>query len=106
MRHVTDVWDFPFRLGPDGSIAVAVQDSDRDLENLIVVAVLTRPGERTQAPTFGIADPAFVGWERPALQRHLLDFGPTVDVTDVAIILRGDQGGDREEVTIAWERSK
>ena len=95
------VLDFPFRLGPDGSIVTVAQDGDRDLENLIAVAVLTRPGEREQVPGFGIADPAFSGWERPSLDRHLVDYGPDVVVTDVSVIRKA---GDREEVTVAWER--
>lgn len=98
---MADVWDFPFRLGPNGSVLAVAQDSDRDLENLIAVGVLTRPGEREQCPTFGISDPAFAGWERSALERHLLDFGPDVGVTDVSVARRA---GDREEVTVAWER--
>lgn len=101
MRPVADVWDFPFRLGPGGSVLAVAQDSNRDLENLIAVAVLTSPGEREQCPTFGIADPVFAGWERPALERHLLDFGPDVDVQTVSVARRA---GDREEVTVAWER--
>jgi len=101
MRSVAPVWDFPFRLGPGGSVAVIDQDSDRDIENLLAVAVLTRPGERPMAPTFGIADPAFTGWEAPALARHVLDFGPTVTVTSVVTARRGN---DREEVSVAWER--
>jgi hypothetical protein len=98
---MVQVWDFPFRLGPDGSVATVEQDSDRDLENLIAVAVYTRPGERVQCPTFGIADPVFTGWERASLARHLLDFGPAVDIVDMSITR---QVGDREEVLVTWER--
>lgn len=101
------VFDFPFGLGPGGSVAVVDQDSDKDIENLIAAALYTRPGERIQAPTFGIADPAFVGWEAPALNRHLLDFGPHVNVTSVIVARRGgDSRGDREEVTVSWERKE
>ncbi len=99
------VFDFPFGLGPGGAVAVVDQDSDRDIENLIAAALYTRPGERIQAPTFGIADPAFIGWEAPALNRHLLDFGPHVTATSVIVArLGGDIRGDREEVTVSWER--
>jgi hypothetical protein len=104
MRHVAQVWDFPFALGPGGSVAVVDQNSDRDVENQLAVAVLTRPGERATVPTFGIADPAFSGWEAPALSRHVLDFGPAVDVTSVRVRRGGDTRGDREEVAIDWER--
>lgn len=86
-------------------MAVVDQDSDRDIESGIAVAVLTRPGERVMVPTFGISDPAFAGWEAPALNRHLLDFGPYVDVTSVTTAQRGgDIRGDREEVQISWRR--
>jgi hypothetical protein len=105
MPPVAPVWDFPFRLGPGGSVAVVEQDSDRDIENCLAAAIYTRPGERIQAPSFGIADPAFVGWEAPALARHVLDFGPTVDVTSVVVARRGgDSRGDREEVSVTWAR--
>ena len=99
------VFDFPFRLGPGGAVAIVEQDSDRDVENLIAVAILTRPGERTLVPTFGVADPAFAGWEGPALSRHLLDFGPRVDVISATVARRGgDARGDREEVSVSWAR--
>lgn len=99
------VWDFPFRLGPGNAVAVVDQDSDRDIENGIAVATLTRPGERTMVPTFGIADPAFTGWEAPVLARHLLDFGPAVTVLSATVARRGgDARGDREEVNVAWQR--
>jgi hypothetical protein len=102
---VAAVWDFPFGLGPGGAVAVVDQDSDKDIENQIAAALLTRPGERIQAPTFGISDPAFAGWEAPALARHLLDFGPHVDVTSVIVARRGgDARGDREEVAVSWTR--
>jgi hypothetical protein len=100
---VAAVWDFPFTLGPGGAVAVVDQDSDRDIENLIAAALYTRPGERIQAPTFGISDPAFVGWEAPSLNRHLLDFGPHVDVTSVVVARRED---GREEVTVSWQRKE
>lgn len=107
MPPVALVWDFPFRLGPGGSVAVVEQDSDRDVENGIAVATLTRPGERPLVPTFGIADPAFVGWEAPALARHLLDFGPAVDVLSATVARRGgDIRGDREEVSVSWQRQE
>lgn len=95
-----DVWDFPFRLAANGQVEVIEQDTDRDVENLIAVAVYTRPGERIQAPTFGVADPAFVGWEQAALQRHLLDFGPDVQVTTVDVQRTPDH---REQVSVTWE---
>lgn len=101
---MAQVWDWPFQLGPGGSVSTVEQDSDRDVDNLIAVACLTRPGERTQAPSFGIADPVFTGWELQALERHCLDFGPRVDLTDVVVSRTSDVNSDREVVTVSWER--
>ena len=101
---MAQVWDYPFGLGPGGSVATVEQDSDRDIENLLAVACLTRPGERHQCPTFGIADPAFIGWEQPALERHVLDFGPNVNVSSVVVERTSDIRGDRERVSISWDR--
>jgi hypothetical protein len=63
--------------------------------------MLTRPGERIQVPTFGVKDVAFVGFELSALQRHLNDFGPHVDVTTVSITQTAE-GTERAECS--WRR--
>jgi hypothetical protein len=94
---------FPFRIGGTGAIASVEQDGDAYVEERIAVALLTRPGERIQVPTFGTADPAFAGFETAALQRHLVDFGPAVRVTGTAVTY--DQNGD-ERVTVEWERRR
>lgn len=102
MRGVPQVISFPFRIGPDGSIATVAQGSDTEVEEQIAVAMLVRPGERVQVPSFGVSDPAFSGFLLGALQRHMLDFGPQVRVTAVSARLLGGPGGDREEVTVTW----
>lgn len=95
------VLSFPFRLDPSGVAATVEHGSDPEIDELLAVAALTAPGERIQVPTFGIDDPAFVGFELGNLQRHLLDFGPDVTVTTVHVARRAD---GREEVSIAWTR--
>ena len=95
------VISFPFRLDGTGAVASVEQNSDQDVEEQIALAALTRPGERIQAPTFGIADPAFQHFQAAALQRHLIDFGPEVDVT--AVIATPD-GDGRERVAVSWQR--
>lgn len=92
---------FPFRVDPRGSVATVEQGSDQEIEELLAVAMLTMPGERATVPSFGVADPAFVGFEQSNLQRHCNDFGPDVTVTLVGKSRRSD---DREELTVAWER--
>lgn len=92
---------FPFRLDSTGSVATVEQGSDPEIEQQIVLAMTVRPGERITVPTFGVSDPAFVGFEQGALQRHLDDFGPQIDITTVSID-RTSEG--RERVVIDWER--
>lgn len=96
------VISFPFRLDPTGAVATVEQDSDAEIEEEIALAVLVRPGERIQCPTFGVLDPAFVGFELGALQRHLLDFGPDVQVVSVGQARETD---GTESVTVAWTRN-
>lgn len=95
------VISFPFRLDGTGSVATVEQDSDVEVEEQIALAVLTKTGERIQVPTFGIADPAFSGFQAGALQRHLLDFGPNVTIQTVNTTPTVD---GREEVVIDWTR--
>lgn len=92
---------FPFQLDPTGSVATVEQDSDAEIDQQIALAMLTRPSERIQSPTFGVADPAFAHFAVGALQRHCDDFGPDVDVTTVSTD-RTNEG--REEVVINWTR--
>lgn len=96
------VLSFPFRLDPSGVAATVEHGSDTEVDELIAVGALTAPGERIQAPTFGVNDPAFVGFELGNLQRHVTDFGPDVTITSMDIARRGD---GREEVSISWTRT-
>jgi hypothetical protein len=101
MAGVPRLMSFPLRLDATGAIATVSQGSDTEVDEQIALAMLTRPGERIQAPTFGVADPTFAGFQLGALQRHLNDFGPEVDV--VTVTKRALVDG-REEVVINWKR--
>lgn len=76
-------------------------ESDAEYDQLVAVACLTVPGERIQVPTFGVADPAFVGFAAANLARHVLDFGPPVSVEAARVSPRSD---GREEMTVTWTR--
>lgn len=91
---------FPFRLAPTGAVASVEQNSDAWVEECIAIAMLTRPGERDQVPAFGVADPAFSVFQVSSLQRHLIDFGPEITITEVVAepLVEG-----RERVVVAWE---
>jgi hypothetical protein len=47
--------------------------------------VATRPGERALTPTYGLADPAFAGFDQAMLVAQVHTFGPPVTITDVEI---------------------
>lgn len=96
------VLSFPFRLDVTGAVASVEQNSDRWIEESIAIAMLTRPGERDQVPSFGVADPAFAVFQVGALQRHLLDFGPQVTITQVTVN-QLEEG--RERVVVNWRRA-
>lgn len=92
---------FPFRLDLTGAIASVEQGSDVWVEECIAEAMLTRPGERIQVPAFGVNDPAFVGFQVGSLQRHLIDFGPPVTITEVKTEPARE---GQEQVTVSWRR--
>jgi len=91
----------PFGGDGAGRVRRVEQGSDQQIEQQIVLAMSTRPGERVTVPTFGVADPAFTGFEQGALQRHLDDFGPAVEITTLRVD-RATEG--RESVVIDWRR--
>jgi hypothetical protein len=101
LGRVVQILAFPFRLGPTGAVATVEQGSDAEIDQQLAVAVLTAPGERDQCPTFGVADGAFSGFPLGSLQRHVLDFGPSVNVTEVVVTPTED---GREQVVVSWER--
>lgn len=81
----TPLISYPFRLSPAGSVMTVEEGSDAQLAQELAVAILTRRGERPLVPNFGIADPAFIGFEDDALRLHLELFGPPVELTDVEV---------------------
>lgn len=75
---------FPFRLAPNGTIATVDQDTDDARIEAVAVLVLTRKGERTLAPDYGISDPAFEGIDLAEVTVGLIDYGPTgVEVAEL-----------------------
>ncbi len=50
---------FPFRFGADGAAQVVNQDDAQEIEQGVVVLVLTELGERLEVPEFGVPDLAF-----------------------------------------------
>lgn len=85
---------YPFQLSPAGSVATVDQGSDAQLAQELAVAVLTRTGERVLVPSFGIADPVFVGFDEDALRLHVELFGPPVVIDEVTVQFINDNTQD------------
>jgi hypothetical protein len=94
---------FPFRLDSTGAVASVEQASDPWVEECIAIGMLTQPGERDQVPAFGVNDPAFATFQVGGLQRHLIDFGPAITITEVRVTEMVD---GRERVEVAWQRDQ
>lgn len=78
------VLSHPFRLTPTGVAATVLDGSSVANGEAIAVLALTRRGERTLVPTFGVTDPAFDDLDPAELNAGLTTFGPEgVTVTDV-----------------------
>jgi len=72
------------------------------VEECIAMGMLTRPGERIQVPAFGVNDPAFASFQVSSLQRHLIDFGPPITITEVKVEPARE---GQERVTVSWRRA-
>lgn len=95
----TPLIGYPFRLDNAGSVATFLEGSDEQLAQELAVAVLTKQGERSLVPSFGIADPAFVGFEQDALLMHIELFGPPVSIDAVTTRFIDD---DTQDVVVEF----
>lgn len=73
----------PFRLEPNGSVATVEDGTDEAHAEGLAILALTRRGERTLVPEFGIPDPLFDEVTMADLNVGLLDYGPPIEVTDL-----------------------
>jgi hypothetical protein len=76
---------FPFRLGPNRTVATVDQDTPDADGQQVAVLVLTLKGERPLVPGFGITDPSFSlgGLEIAEVRAGVDQFGPEVDIESV-----------------------
>ena len=56
---MTDTFAFPFRIDTNGLPRVVEQDTLEEIEQNVMVLVLTELGERQEVPGFGVPDPTF-----------------------------------------------
>lgn len=74
---------FPFRLLPNGAPATQVSDTDAHYIELLTALIMTRPGERQLAPSFGTTDPSFNAVDLNQVQAAADLYGPPVRVSEV-----------------------
>lgn len=66
----------PFRVTPDGSVAVVEEGSTRANAEAIAILAGTLRGERPIVPEFGVTDPAMVAIDPREVSIGLATFGP------------------------------
>src|SRR5688572_15440273 len=77
-----DLISYPFRLTTNGSVATSEDGEDYYAEELAML-IKTHPGERDQAPDYGINDPTFDKLGTVELLDKVNLFGPPVKILDV-----------------------
>lgn len=90
----TPLISYPFRLTPVGTVATVDDGTDEQLSQELIMPILTRAGERPLVPDYGLADPAFVGFEADALRLHVELFGPPVEIEQVDVRFLDDRTQD------------
>lgn len=96
-----DLLAHPFTLNRSGHARTVRQGSDADYRQQLAVGILTRRGERTLVPTFGLTEPVAYGIDRGELQAHVDRFGPPVSVVE---IVAEPTSPTRADVTVVFDR--
>ena len=77
---------YPFRLGSAGDVATVEDDTEDAAAEAAAVLILTRKGERTLVPDYGVTDPTYRVLNVAEVAVGLTDYGPdgvTLDGIDV-----------------------
>lgn len=73
---------FPFRLTPNGAVAVLEEGTSDYYANELAVLMLTQPEERPLVPEYGMDDQTFnTVYDRQQLEDKVRMFGPPVTIT-------------------------
>jgi phage baseplate assembly protein W len=83
---------WPLRLAPDGSLATLEQDSPEEISQSVELVLLTTPGERVDAPDFGLEDPAFRDVSAGEIVAAITRWEPRADA---AVVVSDVQTGRR-----------
>lgn len=97
---MTALLSFPFRLSPLGNIVTSDDGSDDCYTEELALLFLTKPGERTLVPLFGLNDPTYGDVDQFEVQIAVENFGPPVRVTNVV----GQYVNDStQQITVSWD---
>lgn len=99
---MAQVLSHPLRLGPDGGFLKIEQDSDDSLAEQLAVLLLTKQGERSLVPTFGVPDPTFRLLSEDEINLSVALFGPPISVSVVEYAIDAE---GRAEVTVVYDES-
>lgn len=92
---------YPFRLTPAGDVATVEEGTEDAAAEDLAVLILTRKGERSLVPDYGITDPTFRSLNLAELAVGVTDYGPAgVTVDDVAVTYPTDSL-ERIELTLS-----
>lgn len=91
---------YPFRLTNAGDVATVEDGTEDAAAEALAVLILTRKGERSLVPDFGVTDPAFRNLNLAEVAVGLTDYGPDgVTLEDVSVTYPSDTL-ERVELTI------
>lgn len=83
----------PFRILPNGRPATVEQHDTDGLATELAALILTRPGERPLAPTFGVTDPAFAELDFGEVAAGVALYGPPVELAALDVVDVDDPPG-------------
>lgn len=91
---------YPFRLTPAGDVATVEDGTEDAAAEDLAILILTRKGERTLVPDYGITDPTFQSLNLAEVAVGVADYGPDgVTVDDVTVTYPSDTL-ERIELTV------
>lgn len=92
------ILSYPFRVAGD-RIASVDQTSDEANAEQLAVLILTRPGERSMAQSYGVPDPAFGVLTAGDVAAAVAIFGPPVTIESIDVTYPTPT---TEEVTVGF----
>lgn len=91
---------YPFRITAAGDVATVEDGTEDAAAEDLAVLILTRKGERTLVPDYGITDPTFQSLNLAEVAVGVADYGPPgVTVDDVTVTYPSDTL-ERIELTV------